>query len=1094
MPRLCIACLGSFRATMDDQPISCEIDKARALLAYLAVNKTKSHHRQHLAGLFWSDQPEKNALHCLRQTLSGLRKSLGEDADSPEAGAFLLISRQEIQFNPDSDHWIDVHHFTHGLQQAYHAPATQGRLAGVDIRRVQKALALYQGPFLDQFYLSGSALFEEWCIVQREAYNRLAIEALSLVSEYHERRQEYSLAREAAEKLARLAPWDETVHAQVLRLMAIDQQWSAAWNYYHSQRNYLEQELGVSLAQELVDLFEEIRKAVAQNQPLAPRFPPSQVNLPAAATAFVGRQCELDAISEAFSEPGCRLTSLVGIGGVGKTRLALEASREQVGLFRHGVFWVPLAGLESPEALVFALADALGFQFYGNDPPQAQLVNYLRNKEALLVLDNFEHLISPGASQKIPSERGPGQAANAALSLVISLLESAAGVKLLVTSRQPLELRAECVLAITGLDTSQDMNHIEASDSNALALFELTARQAWPKFAFNEQKADAARICKLLEGIPLAIELAAAWTQIYSCAEIAQMIENDLGFIATSMGDVPERHRSLRTVFQHSWELLSPMERYSLARLAIFRGGCTHQAAAQIANATSQVLKTLISKSLVLQSAPGRYDLHSLVRQFAAEELAAAASTERQARRRHARFFSNLLASHTRELQSRQELKALSILSPEEDNLRVAWATLVEQGDITALADSLDGMFLFYEIRSHLLEGIEIFNWSADQIGGDGSLSAETQCFLGRLLARLAMLYMRIGKYERAGEGLARSQELLLTSCDEKEMGFFKLAYSKLLRLTSDYAASSEYAAQALALFQKTTDDIGQARASFELGKTAYRLGEITAARQHLENSLAISRQAGGLRIMGEALNTLADILCHLGDFDHAYLLFEESLSISQDLGDQYNLGVLLNNMGTVEQARQKFDAAERLFNQSLEICSQIGDEIGEAIALGNLGEIANERRDFSSARMFGQQELLIGQKLQDDWAKLSGFNVIAEAAMHQKDIQTAWINLVEALKLSSETQTLQMLARTLVIAAGVLIEQGNTNQALAILSATLHHPACQIDYCTKAQTWLQQAGLPYPPAGQRPLEEISQELISQYTGITPHLAAPKTS
>lgn len=258
MSQLRLSLLGPFEATLDGTPVAASADKARALLAYLAVEAGRPHRREFLAGLLWGDQPEQRALHSLRQALSALRKAL---ADEGRPVPFLLTTADAVELNPASDHWLDVRAFREHVDAAlrhYGPRSTTGRL---DVRRLRQAAALYRGHFLDQFFLSGSAAFEEWATLQREALSRRALEAFSVLAEYHERRGEYALARAAAGRLVELAPWAEMARGQLMRLLALDGQWSAAQAQYHACRRYLREELGVEPAAETTALYAQIHAA-----------------------------------------------------------------------------------------------------------------------------------------------------------------------------------------------------------------------------------------------------------------------------------------------------------------------------------------------------------------------------------------------------------------------------------------------------------------------------------------------------------------------------------------------------------------------------------------------------------------------------------------------------------------------------------------------------------------------------------------------------------------------------------------------------------------------------------------------------------------
>jgi tetratricopeptide (TPR) repeat protein len=368
---------------------------------------------------------------------------------------------------------------------------------------------------MDQVHLIGSPLIEEWMALQAEDIDHHMIEALALLAEYHERRGEYTQARQALDRLAGIAPWDETAQVQLIRLLALDQQWSAAQSRYYSLRRYLRDQLGIEPQPETATLFEDIRKAAHLNLPFSPRFPPARQNLTTPSTAFVGRQNALDNLAEMLAQPHARVITLLGPGGIGKTRLALEAARQQVGLFADGVFAVPLASAEGQEALVPGIASAAGFQFHGSESPESQLMAFFRDKDILFVLDNFEHLLSP-----VKTGAQTGENIHQGVNFLVEALNQSPRLRFMVTSRAPLNLQMERVVEVGGLDFPPSEDGAGCQDYAAVKLFDLMARRLQPHFSLEKEQRAVSQICRMLEGSPLAIELSAAWIPIHSPDEI----------------------------------------------------------------------------------------------------------------------------------------------------------------------------------------------------------------------------------------------------------------------------------------------------------------------------------------------------------------------------------------------------------------------------------------------------------------------------------------------------------------------------------------------------------------------------------------------
>ncbi len=592
----------------------------QALLAYLATESDSPQRREVLAGLLWPDQEESVARHNLNQALWSLRRSI-KDRDLVEP--VFLSSRDSLQLVRDADCFIDIHRFRELLQRVERHVHRHQQACPTCTDWLIEAVELYRGPFLAQISLSDSPEFEEWVVVRRERFHEAAVDALEKLVDQLEYQYEYQRGIAYLRRQVQLDPWREDSHRRLMRLLARTGQRPAALAHFDRVRQILERDLGADVEQKTLDLRNEIEQGASTGADGAVRestLSAAGSTLPAQVGSLVGRERVLSELGSLIASGQHRLITLIGPGGIGKTSLALQLARDQEHSFRHGARFMPLAGTASAESIVQVIADACALSDYGGADLREQLLEHLRDQDLLLVLDNFEHLLS-GAS------------------VVSDILAVAPDIQVVVTSRERLNLYGEYVVQVTALDIPSIMDApSDIGRSSSVQLFVRSAERA--NSSFQPRAADfpaIIRTCELVGGMPLGIELAAAWTPLLSCHEIAEEIEKSLDFLSTPLRDVPERHRSVRAAFDHSWRMLTETERQIFMGLSVFRGGFLKDAAEQITSAPMHVLLTLMSKSFLTRNPQGRFEIHELLRQYAEDKLRQDPSARRDARAVHAR-------------------------------------------------------------------------------------------------------------------------------------------------------------------------------------------------------------------------------------------------------------------------------------------------------------------------------------------------------------------------------------------------------------------------------------------------------------------------
>jgi DNA-binding SARP family transcriptional activator len=944
--------LGGLHIALNGAPVSGFIsNKVPALLAYLAVSR-RIHSRESLATLLWGELSDADAKNNLRQALSNLRKFF-----EPH----LIISREDVQFNPDIPYFLDV--------VAFAAHLHAGDLAA--------AVALYQGDFLAGFQVRDAPAFEEWVLTQQVQWHEQALRTLHELMVSHARRGEYTPAIDFGNRLLALDPWREEAHRQLMLLQARNGQRSAALAQYQSCRSILRKEFDTDPSAETTALYERIRASLA-----TPRH-----NLPAATTGFVGRESEISELRRRLAAPENRLVTILGPGGVGKSRLALEVAAVCEPMFLNGVWFVPLA-TEQPagsDQLALALASSLNCILSGPADPATALIAFLRQREMLLVLDNLEQWLD-------------------AVGWLAELLTQAAAVKILATSRQRLNLRAEQVYALAGLPTPPEMSSIPEQFA-AGQLFLQRARQGGVDFAPTPADRGAiVRICRLVEGLPLGLELAAAWVNQLTCAEIAGQIERSLHFLTANYRDVSPRQASLQGVFAWSWQRLTPQEQIIFRRLAGFSGPFTREAARQVAEATPAILAALVDKSLVWRRGQ-LFQLHEVARQFGAEKLSQAGEMA-QTQRRHALYYAQLLAIQGERLQGPDQPQALTDIEREVENITLAWQWLIGQGDVARLAMAMDGLYHFTAIRSRFRQALALF--SAARLALQPLASSDDragQLTYGRLLAREGRFLSFLSRFSEANERLLESLNGLRAWGDLDEMAFVLGHLGGTARMQGQLEQAEQWLRECLALRSQSGNRAGQAVALLELAGVAFMAANYAAARDHCLQGLAIAEAIADLQTTAHLLTGLS--LCY------------------RELGQRE----LALDYGRRSQARYE----------------ALGDRYGVIQAALTLGELSRQMGNYDQAREFCAQAVTISREIDYRSGEADGHYRLGQIALAVNDLSLAQFHQDAALELAVATQELPLMLDVLFEIAGILSRKATSRDAAVVL-AWLHHQPIAAD------------------------------------------------
>ena len=685
---------------------------------------------------------------------------------------------------------------------------------------------------------------------------------------------------------------------------------------------------------------------------------------------------------------------MVGPGGIGKTRLAIEAASQSQAAFSDGVYFVRLDSVNTVPRIVPEIADALGFAFENERrvDPKIQLFNYLREKQALLVLDNLEQLLAE-----------PG------IEVLGELLTNAPKVKLLTTSRESLELRGEWLFEVEGLPGPERLGTQENIQDTSVELFFQRARRAHAGFkAAPTEYPTIARICQLVEGMPLGIELAAAWVRTLSCEQIVEEIERGLEFLTGSTRDFPTRHRSMRAVFDHSWTLLSVDEQAVLLGLSAFRGGFKREAAEQVAGATLPLLSSLVMKSLIRRNGAERYGLHELIRQFAAEHLSDRPKEQRAIRTRHSQYYLEYFGQADARLRSSTQQETLTELTAEMDNFRVAWDWAITQGRFTLIEKTMRTFEMFYDIRGWLQEGFDRLEGALRELGAACEKSPadrEAQVALAHILTARSLFAYRLAWHGEAQRMLEQSLEILRPLNEPQVLLESVTLLGMVMKVTGNYQEAMQRYGEGLKIAIAINDRWFVAFCLTLLAELASitQVGNLDNRHERMQAAVAAWRAIGDPRFTTMGLNLLSLNAAALGRHSEAHAALEECVALSMSIEDRLGLSFAYRGLGLLAEEQGLHMEAVKMLHASLDTFAELGARQEVAQVLSEMGRSAFALGNDTEARRV--------------WR--------------------------ESLRIATETHGASVALEALVGFARLQAKQGDINQALETLLIVLNHPAC---------------------------------------------------
>lgn len=1021
---LAVQLLGPLTITLNGQPITNFVSrKAEALLAFLAFTRTV-HPRETVAELLWDERTTSQAQSNLRVVLSNLRKLLGDYMD---------VTRHTVSLNFALPMKVDTATLyeiatpiVERLERHSMNPSRMGveGVSAAEVEALQETLTLYSDHFLAGLFLTEAAGFEEWLLRERGHLETFVIRAYDALLTAQLNRRAYPAAIGNANRLLALVPWHERAYQALMLAHARMGDLTSALAVYQRCQHILEEELAAPPSAPTTRLYLRIRAART-----APHRP-----LPVAPGLLVGREEEVQEVIELLQLPTNRLVTLSGMGGVGKTRIAMEVATalHHSGEFLHGVHFLRLEAI-TPHQLPATLASAIGITLQSNRPAPEQIATALQDKEMLLVLDNMETLLNTETERDVQQ-------------WLSSWIRGAPDVKWLITTQTQVRLREEIVVDVEGLPYPTptplkpfDPNTLDSY--SAITLFLENATRYRRKYTPTAEWEAVVRLTQLVEGLPLALEIAGASMRGQSCTALVAALEQNLDELRSPHADVPDRHLGMRAIFVHAWSALSENEQTVLARLAFLRGAFSLDAATTIAYSTPLFITQLISKSMVRydQDAALPYALHSLTRAFAFEHLSATPDLLQDTAERHATYYTRRLAAHHTALLT-EWTDAHESLMDEMDSIHTALLWIIDHQRWQDLAPAIEAAFLFFLYGAMFHEGEQVFA-RADAVLAEESDPRWRDLQL-RVRVRRIAFYLELERNHEAQALLQPTLADLEAENHAELLAAILVLKSRLAVAHGQYELAEQTAERAVAIGEPVQDTYTLSFAYRLLAIAAERRGNFERAEAHSRHALALVSRLGShtpnfltLRV------TLANILQGMDQVTEAEAIYREALAIAEQLEIPHAIAVIQSNLGFVLWKQGEFHTARTILMESIAIKQVIGNPVGLAISKINLGEVYTGLEQYDQAHH----------------------------------------NFHQAVVLTRDSNNVPMLLEAIMGIAALWRAQGESKKAREWLQMVAHHPQTKAESRTRAKQLLNHSNhSPLSTIAEETVETIAERVLAQ--------------
>ncbi len=1028
MDSLNIRVLGALHVERNGQLVTdFKTDATRALLGLLAFHNGVQRRDVLATRLASEGKTNSAALKYLRLNLDRLRRALQDRTSEP---AFLAISRKEIGL---ADHvWVDALAFERLLAEVAQHPHREATQCPTCLAKLTEAVALYRGDVLAGLNFESPA-WQTWLREIRSQKQQQAIDALTTLTQWRYEQAargqgEWREVLETAQTILRVEAWHEQAHRWTMEAFWQMGQVGEAMAQYEQCAAALDEALSIAPNEET----EVLRQRIAGFADRDSAEIDTPHNLPEARTAFFGRSHELTQLQTMLTDPLYRLISVVGEGGMGKSRLAQEVGWQLRPSFPDGVWFVPLAGVTTSDGTIAAIAQALDFTFRQGPPPLQQLLRFLRHAELLLILDNFEQLVDESE-------------------VLLEILNKASGVVLLCTSRQMLNLTEEIVLPLRGLEMKRrERNQTLDVMQPAIQLFAARARRSDARFVLDDETAETVeQIALLLEGNPLGLELAASWARSRTTEQILVAIEDSADFLATRRRDIPQRHRTMRAVFETSWGLLSADEQALYPKLTLFRGGFSLAAAVAITQADRDILDQLIEKSM-LRFERGRYDIHELLRSFAGEHLIGRMPVETA----FITYYADYLEHYGNELLGYNVKQARSHLLRDESNIQQMWHYAI-QHQSAKLTICIDHLGRYYGMVGQPLVYQALMKQAIDIFGSDTPFNIRLHYLIAstdylnhsEVEAQLRELYrvnptalcciclgrslIRTGKMAEAVDFLEESIEKARTTGQPRieTQALHQLGIATQIG-TDDNEATLKHFTAAVRRAHSAGLVYDESFLLIDLGQIYYLQDAPDQALEVLDRGLALAKRLDAWLPMLTALHILASVTSELRQFTLATRYFKEATAQAEILDDSFHLSMIRQNMARQLLRQGQLTEAEKILQREINQFRQLNDTYNESFGMRFLGSVFYaQNKPARALECFESSLNLMGESV---LGKSDGWFVMGNALIALERLDEAAHYFEQAIVLNQQSGKPQCVAECQIGLAEVRWRQHRRAELLA--------------------------------------------------------------